>query len=470
MRRWGIVRGMRGAVCVVGISLLAGASLSAISSSPHLPISSSFEVFRVFLKDGRILNSYGECATLPDELVCVVKLGGGAVAESHDVLTVPLALVDEPRTRDYARTLRALQYGVTRGEREYSEMTTELTRVMAEVEASTDRDRRLGIALMARQRLAGWSVEHFDFKAAETRQLVSILDEVIAELRIAAGDTKFSLDMVANLAPAEPQPLLPAPAHSESLATALSAAAVTPIAAERMSLLRSAHRVAAATPELDAGLRNRIAQTLQAEEVIDRQYRTLMQDVIARADVAVRSGRVGQVQRLAAEVHQRDQKLGARRPREMAALGRRLDIELQQAREQQAAFARWTSVKSQLLAYEVRLRAVFDGWVAHRPVLHDVRAETTVRASALDSAVRRFTALDATLASMQPLPEVREVHALLRSAVQMARQGLILGQRVAVARNVEVSRNASSAVAGAELLLEQGRSALIRALNPRKVR
>lgn len=460
---------MRRFAAVIVIWSAVSVSPSAISPSPILHPPSS-EVFRIFLTDGRILNSYGECATLPEELVCVVKLGGGAVAESHDVLTVPLVLVDEARTREYARALRAAQYGATRGEREYSEMTTELTRVMAEVEASTDPDRRLGIAVMARQRLAGWSAEHFDFKAAETRQLVAMLDEVIAELRIAAGDTRFAIDMVANLAPAEPQPLLPTPELPESLETALLAAEVTPIAAERMSLLRSVERVAAATPGLDASLRRRITQTLQTEEVIDRQYRALMQDAIARADVAVRSGRVSQLQRLVSEVNQRDLKLGARRPREMAAFGRRLDIELRQAREQQRIFARWSSIKSQLLAYEVRVRSVFDGWVAHRTVLSEVREEKTGRASALDSAVRRFTALDATLASMQPLPEVRDVHALLRSAVQMARQGLILGQRVAVARNAEASRNASSAVAGAELLLEQGRAELVRSLFPRKVR
>ncbi len=432
--------------------------------------SPSLDVFRIFLTDGRLLNSYGECATLPDELVCVVKLGGGGVAVSYDVLTVPLSRVDEPRTREYARALRAAQYGATRGEREYREMTTELTRVMAEVEASTDRDRRLGIAVMARRRLASWSAEHFDFKAAETRQLVAMFDEVIAELRIAAGDTKFSFDLVANLAPAQPQALLPAPELSDSLGTALAAAEVTQVAAERMSLLRSAHRVAAATPALEAGLRTRIAQTLHAEEVIEHQYRALMVDAMSRADAAARAGRVRQLQQLIAAVHARDQQLGARRPHEMAALGRRLDIELQHATEQQAVLTRWSSVKPELLAYEVRLRSVFDGWETQHLILRDILREAPVRGSALDRAARRFAALDATLASMRPLPEVHEVHALLRSAVQMARQGLLLGQRVAVARNAEVSRNASSAVAGAELLLEQGRTHLIRALNPRKVR
>jgi hypothetical protein len=113
---------------------------------------------------------------------------------------------------------------------------------------------------------------------------------------------------------------------------------------------------------------------------------------------------------------------------------------------------------------------VFDDWVSQRVVLRDVRTGTTPRASALDVAVRRFASIDATLARMRPLPEVREVHAVLRSAVQMARQGLVLGQRLTVATNAEIARNASSAITGAELLLSQARAELVVQLNPRKVR
>jgi hypothetical protein len=440
-----------------------------ISASPHLPIQ-SLEVFRIFLNDGTVLNSHGECATLPEELVCIVKLGGGAVPESHDVLTVPLSQVDEARTTDYARALRAAQYGVTRGEREYADLTADMARSLAELESSTDRDRRLGIAQMARQRLAGWSADHFGFKADDTRQLVTMFDEVIAQLRVAAGETKFSLDMVANLAPAAPTVLLPTPTVAQSIDAALTAAMVTPVAAERLALLRSAQRVSAATAGLDPALKTRVSRSLQAEELIERQYRALMQDAITRADVAVRHGRASVLQRLIWEVADHDQKLGARREREMAAFGRRLEIELQLAKEQQAAFARWDQIKDQLLAYELRLRPVFDDWVSQRLVLRDVRTGTTPRASALDAAVRRFVSIDATLARMRPLPEVREVHAVLRSAVQMARQGLVLGQRLTVASNAEIARNASAAITGAELLLAQARAELVVQLNPRKVR
>jgi hypothetical protein len=467
------VKGMRTwAFVVVAVGALASAVLtSAQSRSPQVPKSgSSLEVFRIFLNNGTVLNSHGQCATLPDELVCLVKLGGGDVAESHDVLTVPRVQVDEAKTTDYARALRTAAYGATRGDREYADLTADMARALGELESSTDRDRRLGIAQLARNRLATWSAEHYGFKAEETRQLVTLLDEVIAELRVAAGETKFSLDMVANLAPVPTTPLLPAPSVPQSLDAALAAAAVTPVAAERLAVLRSAQRVALATPGLDPTLKARVARTLQTEELIERQYRALMQDAIARADVAVSRGRASVLQRLIQEVAEADQKLGARRAREMAAFGRRLDIELRLAKEQQAAFARWEEIKDQLFAYELRLRPLFDDWVTQRVVLREVRSGVTARASALDAAARRFSAIDATLGRMRPLPEVREVHALLRSAVQMTRQGLVLGQRLSVASNPDIARNASSAISGGELLLSQARAQLVVALNPRKVR
>ena len=48
--------------------------------------------------------------------------------------------------------------------------------------------------------------------------------------------------------------------------------------------------------------------------------------------------------------------------------------------------------------------------------------------------------------------------------------GRFLGQRLSVASNPEIARNASSAITGGELLLSQARAQLVVALNPRKVR
>lgn len=461
LRRAFFWRGMWSCVVLV--------STAAAAQTPQLD-SQDLSTFRVFLRDGRVLNSHGECATLPEELVCLVRLGGEGVAESHDVLTVPLGDVDAARTSEYARALRAAQYGATRGEREYADLTTEISRSLADLETSTDREQRLGIAQLTRDRLVNWSAEHFGYKAAETRHLVGLLDEVIAELRVAAGQSKFALDLVANPPPVTETPLLPAPTRVQQLEAALEAASVTPVAAERLDLLRSVDRVARSTAGVPAELRARAATALKREQSVEQQYRALMTDAITRADVAVRHGRASVMQRLIWEVEESDQKLGARRPREMAAFVRRLEIELQLARDQHAAFTRWEQVKDQLLAYELRLRPLFDRWVSQRRVFAALKDRRQPAPSDLDAAQRVFASIDTSLAGMRPLPELQAVHALLRSATQMAKQALVLGQRLAVADNDDIARNASAATAGAELLLAQGRADLVPALNPRKVR
>lgn len=461
---------------IVAVVLVWLGMLGGIHPPAHPPISPSAQPptsppaqSRIFLVDGRVLPTHGECAQLPDELVCVVKLGGGEVTESFDLLTVPRALVHEERTAAYAQALRAAHYGATRGEQEYAELTTELARVLAELERSTDRDRRLGIAQVARARLAAWSADHFGYKAEETRQLVALLDEVIAELRIAVGQTTFSLDLVANLTPVEPMPILPAPALAESLEAALTAAAVTEAAAERLAILRSARRVAAASV-VPAALKARVEAAWRAEESSAREYRALIDEAMARADAAVRQGRPSAIQRLMRDVAARDAQLGSRRPREMAAFTRRLESELALATTQQQAFVRWQQVKPQLLAYELALRPVLDGWVSQRPVLEGLRDGDIPRRPALDRAARRFAGLEAALAELRPVRELADVHAVLRSAVQMARVGLTLGERLTVAKNAEIAGNAAAAIAGAELLLAQARADLVPALFPRKVR
>lgn len=455
-RVWGLVCG-----CVLGTAVAAVAQ--PVSPSP-------FSVFRIFLTDGRVVHSHGECATLPDELVCVVKLGGGDVAESHDLLTVPLTRVDMEKTTAYARAMRAAQYGATRGEREYAELTTDVARMMAELGTSTDRHRRLGIAQVARRKLETWSAAHFGYRAAETRQLVSLMDEVIAELRVAAGETTFTIDFAASLASVDEISALPVPNVTESVEAALVAASVTTVAAERLALLRSAHRLASLVPGSDPALASRVSAALRAEEAVERQYQALMNDAIARSDVAVRHGSARVMQRLIREVAERDTKLGAKRPREMEAFTRRLSIELAQATEQQAAFARWAQIKEPLLAYERRLRPVLDGWVSQRPVLRRLEARAVPSPAEIERAVRRFVALESSLNALRPLPEVQAVHALFQSAVQMARHGLVMGQRLTVAANTDIAHNASAAVVGAELLLAQARRDLVPALYPRRVR
>lgn len=447
----------------MALALAAGATARAWAQP-------SLETFRIFLRDGRVLASYGEYARVGDDLVFVVTQGARGGVETHDLITVPVAKVDMERTVEYAAALRTAQYGSTRGEREYLELTDDISRALAELEASDDKDRRLGIAQVARARLAAWSQEHFGYRASDLRQLVSLFDEVIVELQAATGVSHFTLDLVANTAPSSAVPLLPAPSSIESVEMALVAAAATEIGIEKLALLQSASRVVAALPEAPAALRADVARVLGEETRVETAYRAVMRDAVTRADIAVRQGRPAVVARLIADLKAADTRLGHRRVRDVAGVLRRLEAEARFAREQRAALERWAQVRDELRAYEVRARVVLDGWTSQVPALSAIRARRRATPASLDAAARRFSELDRALAALRPPDELRDVHGVFRSAIQMARQGITLGQRLSVAANAEIGRNASAAIAGAELLRAQGLTDLAAGLMPRRVR
>jgi len=430
----------------------------------------SLDVFRIFLRDGRVLLTYGEPAQVEGDLVFVVTQGQKGGLETHDLITVPLAKVDVERTQEYANALRAAKYGATRGEREYQELTADIARSLAALEASDDKDRRLGIAQVARARLLAWSQDHFGYREADLRQLASLLDEIIVELQAAKGISQFSLNFVANVAPANTVPILSPPTPAETVASALAAASATDVGIEKMALLESASRVAASLPDISESVRADVARALAAERTVEAAYRALIRNAVTRADVAVRQGRPAVIRRLIRDVVAGDARLGHQRPRDTGQALRRLEGELVLAEQQRTALDRWTRVKDQLEAYEVRARSVLDGWVTQLPALLALRDRRRPNPAGMDAAVRRFSELDRALSALRPPDELRDVHSVLRSAVLMARQGLMLGQRLTVAANTDVARNASSAIVGAEMLRARGLVDLAAAVQPRRVR
>src|SRR6185369_12466081 len=82
---------------------------------------------------------------------------------------------------------------------------------------------------------------HFNFKVAEVRQMLGLLDEAIADLRAAAGGTHFDLSLFTVTEPPQAaEPLLPAPTAQESIEGVLIAARLAESAAARTSLMDSA--------------------------------------------------------------------------------------------------------------------------------------------------------------------------------------------------------------------------------------
>ena len=95
--------------------------------------------------------------------------------------------MDWERTVNYAESARASRYLATRAEPTTRCCTTEIAQALNDVAQTTDRRRRLAIVERARKTLADWPPRHYNYKQADVRQMLGMLDEAIADLRAAAG-------------------------------------------------------------------------------------------------------------------------------------------------------------------------------------------------------------------------------------------------------------------------------------------
>jgi hypothetical protein len=159
------------------------------------------------------------------------------------LMSLPASSVDVDRTTKYAESMRAALYAATRGEADYAAVTEEVQRALDHLKGVEDPKKRLDLAEEARRRLISWSEEHFRYRAGDIRELLTLFDEVIAELRVAAGETQVSIDLRSG--PADPvyERIVAAPPLRESIALALSAARAADVSEDRLEVLRSITRL-----------------------------------------------------------------------------------------------------------------------------------------------------------------------------------------------------------------------------------
>ena len=178
-------------------------------------------LLRVFLKDGTTLVSYGEFARVNNRVIFSMPIRPGAPAGARGVgaATPPLHLVDIAadridweRTTRYAESARTTHYISTRAETDYAEISNQVAQTLNEVAAAPDASKRLALVERARSALAEWPRNHFNYRAGEVRQMLTLLDEAIADLRAASGSRRFDLSLTANSVESPfIEPLLPPP-------------------------------------------------------------------------------------------------------------------------------------------------------------------------------------------------------------------------------------------------------------------
>src|SRR6476469_1231689 len=213
-------------------------AVAAVISIPSAAAAAADEatLLRVFLTDGTSLVSYGEPAKVNDRVIFSMPTATTPNPPLH-LVNLPVSRVDWDRTSRYAATARASHYVETQAENDFAALSNDVAATLNEVATTAEPSQRLAIVQRARQTLADWPQTHYNYRAAEVRQLLGMLDEAIADLQASRSPGRYALTLSAFTdPPAIVEPLLPPPATArDAIEQVLTAARAVDMSAERTS-------------------------------------------------------------------------------------------------------------------------------------------------------------------------------------------------------------------------------------------
>lgn len=426
-------------------------------------------LFRVFLSDGTAVVSYGEYARVGDRVVFSMPIGrlttmgtAGADPALH-VVNIPAAAVNWTATTLYADSARFAHYVANSAEADYAALAGDVAAVLNTIVLTKDPQARLNMAIAARRRLASWPRDHYGYRADDVREMLGLLDEAISGLRIAAGETTFSLDLVAVTKPPElPEnvPMMREPTAAESIAQAMAIARVTDVAADRVSILRG---VLAALDNPRNGLpdgwgaptRKSAIKTIGEETRLDHRYSAMTSSLLKRATGAAERADVRGVEGVIASIARKDARLGRRRPDEIRALIEQVHMQLDAARRLRLARDQWQERIGSFRAYMKSVAPVVETLARAERTLDDIKRLAGSEATVLVAFADRFGISAKTLGAIAAPDELKDAHALLVSAVNLA-ESAVKGRRQAViSGELRSAWDASSAAAGAMMLFSK---------------
>jgi hypothetical protein len=419
-------------------------------------------LLRVYLADGSAIVSYGEYARVGERVVFSMPLGGEPESPGLQLVNLPASVVDWDRTARYADSARAAHYAGTQGESDYAQLTAGVARTLNDISVATNDKARLQLALSARRELEQWPSRHHGYRAADVREILGILDEVIAELRAAAGETRFDLNLVATAEIVPPVPLLPPPNLQDSIGQAMTVARLSDVPADRISLLSAIvgtlNRNRTKLPAAWIDQRRREAlDAIAAEARYERAYGRLTEQMIHAASAAAERADVVKVEALLKEVARRDEQLGYRRPVEVSGLLVALQVRLEVARGLRLSRDRWLLQRPAVLAYQSAIKTGLDDFSRSRSPLDAIRRLAGPDASVLTSLAVRLDTAIRRLEAIRPPEELSGAHALLVSAAKLAANAVNVRREAIRSGDIAVAWDASAAAAGAMMLFSKAR-------------
>jgi len=424
----------------------------------------SVTLLRVFLNDGTAIVSYGEYARVGDRVVFSMPVGdvnsGPAGDPRLHVVNLPVSAVNWVATEKYAASARYSHYMATSAESDYAVLAGDVAAVLNRIVLTKEPKARLDMAVDARKRLATWPRDHYGYRADDVREMLGMLDEAISDLRVAAGETSFTIDLVATpqAPPPEHVPLLRAPTPAEAIAQAIAVAKVSDVASDRLSILRNV--VAAidnpknALPATWARPTRRWAvHTMGDEARAGKAYAELSSTMLKRATVAASRADVRAVQGVLDAVIRKDVELGRKRPDEINALIEQVRIQLDAARRLRLARDTWAERAGSFAAYQRNVAQIVDVLERVQGTLDDIKHLAGSDAAVLVAWGERLAANAKVLTGLSVPDELKPSHALLVSTINLAETAVRKRRQAAVTGDLQLAWDASSAASGSIMLL-----------------
>jgi hypothetical protein len=421
-------------------------------------------LYRLFLRDGSTLLSYGEFARVSDRVVISVPLGATPAGADLHLVSIPADTVDWEKTDAYVDSVRAARYAATRGPDDFALLSAAVSNALSDIGLTIDPQRKIAMAAEARQSVTRWIAEHYGYRAEDAARMATLFDDVVAEARLASGAPNFDLSLIANLAAPPAVPELPPPTLRDGVEQAVRAAALAPDASERTSLLQAIDRTlvqAGATgAEWVGPLRARVTAALAIETRAARGYADLTRGALRTADRYAQAGDVTGVERVIRRTLGEDDRLGQRRPQEMASLLAMLDGRLDAARRLRLARDNWAGRAEAWRRYQLAVAEPLAIMLASRDVLDQIRRLAGPSRLRLEQLTGRVTQAATLVAQLVVPAEGAEGHDLLRNAIQLASRAADGRLRAIAAADMQRAWEASSAASGALMLLDRASEAL----------
>lgn len=448
--------------------------VAALSLVPGLPAHAqeARSLYRVFLADGTALVSFGEWARVEDHLVFSMPLTSGANPSDLHLVSLPVNRVDLARSEQYADAVRAANYAASRGEADFAQLSADVAHVLNQVALISNPVERLGAAERARRALADWPGTHYGYRATEVREIVGVLDGVISGLRASAGQEQGRFDLTLS-ATTEPtyEALLPSPDQSDVVQHLMTASTLVTSPAEKVSLLQSVVAILDRAVDL---LPSSLAATIRAsalggiaeEQSLDDLYTRLRTETLTEAARRAESADVRTLGRLRERLRAEDQKLGRHRPDEVAAIEAALDAHLDSARRLRLAHDQWLLQIEGRRSYHRASLSFVRTLGESKPSLDDIRLLAGPAPRLLRPLAQRLSRAGRRLALIDPPSELSSIHAVFRSAFELAETAVQLRLDAIAFKDVELAQQASAAASGALMLLGRGRVDLYAAMQP----